>query len=134
MEQILRYFKKIALIIILFVIAFTIITQISNINISRTFLKTFSKVSIIIAGYLFIIAKEKIEDEFIQTIRLRAIAFAFLTGIMVYIINQISGFNASQDAFFYFFNMMFMYIFIFYLTKFGVIKFEKQSKRNKRSE
>lgn len=126
-----NYFKKIAIAIILLVIAFEIISKVYNLRFSATF----AKVSIILAGYIFITAREKIEDEFIKSTRLRACAYAFLTGIIAYIINEIFFQSTrEQDAFPYFFKMIFMYIFLFYLTKYGVITFGKQSKGNKGEE
>ncbi len=110
LEQLPLYFKKVALIIILLTIAFLIFTKTANLNISKVFIKTFTKVSIILAGYIFIISKEKIEDEFIQSVRLRAIAFAFLFGVTAYIIGELFNFfsSYSDEPFYYFFNMMFI--------------------------
>jgi len=131
LEQLPHKFKKVALIIIFLTIGFLIFTKTSDLNLSKNFIKTFTKVSFILAGYIFIIAKEKTEDEFIQTVRLKAIAFAFLFGVFSYIIGQVFNFFEpfEDDPFLYFFNMIFMYIFYFYLLKYGVI--EKSAKSNK---
>ena len=59
------YFKKIALGIILLVIVFLVITRLYKLNLSPSTIKSIAKVSVTIAGYIFIKAKEKIEDELI---------------------------------------------------------------------
>jgi hypothetical protein len=126
-----NYFKKIALGIILLVIAFLIIVKLYNLNLSRTTIKSIAKVSIALAGFFFIIAKEKIEDEFIQSVRLTAYALAFGFFIVLYIIDEshmldFIGSDNTPDAFKYICNSILMYIIYFYLSKYGIIKRGKQ--------
>ena len=127
-----NYFKKVALIIILVIIAFLIFMKIANPNIPKGFIKPLVKVSIVLAGYFFIMSKEKIEDEFIQSIRLSACAIAFGFIIIQYIVSEsnmlyfLSG-NYIPTTFKYILNSIFMYIGFFYLLKYRVIKRGKQS-------
>lgn len=134
-----NYFKKVGLSIILFIIVFLIVVKLSDLNISETFIKSFIKVSTAVAGYLFIMSKERIEDEFIQSARLRAFAASFLFGVGLYIIHEshIFYFISSKDTFNSFqliLTEMGFYLFMFYMIKYGAIRNEKQSKRNKRKE
>ncbi len=128
-----NYFKKISLIIILLVITFLIFMKISDPNIPKGFITPLVKVSLILAGYFFIMSKEKIEDEFIQSVRLTSYAIAFSFLIIQYLIteSQILSFLHKDDpsAFRYIFNSILFYIFFFYLLKYRVIKLkcEKQS-------
>lgn len=132
-----NYFKRVALIVVLFTIALIIFTKISNLNVSYAFLKHFTKASLALAGYFLIMAKEKIEDEFIQSARLRAFAASFLLGAGIYIIREsqvlyfISSSGDTLNPFELIFNEMLVYLFIFYSIKTGKFRFEKSSKGNK---
>lgn len=107
--------------------------KISDPNIPKGFITPLVKVSLILAGYFFIMSKEKIEDEFIQSVRLTSYAIAFSFLIIQYLIteSQILSFLHKDDpsAFRYIFNSILFYIFFFYLLKYRVIKLkcEKQS-------
>ena len=128
-----NYYKKIALLIILFAIAFLIFMKIGDFNISKEFIKPLIKVLFILAGYFFIMSKEKIEDEFIQSVRLISYAIAFGFLIIQYLIteSQVLSFLGKDDpsAFRYIINSIVFYILFFYLLKYRVIKTkcEKQS-------
>jgi|GEM_PF-5519091 len=128
-----NYFKKISLLIILLSIAFLIFMKISDTNIPKGFITPLIKVLLVLAGYFFIMSKEKIEDEFIQSVRLTSYAIAFAFLIIQYLITEsrVLGFLGKDDpsAFRYIFNSIFFYIGFFYLLKYRVIKrkCEKQS-------
>jgi len=133
-----NYFKKVALMIMVILVLFTAIVKLGHLNVSVSFCKSFARVSAILAGFLLIMAKEKIEDEYVQSIRLNAVAFSFIFGIIIYIIDEshLLDFISSKpyDTFGLIFQEIFMYILWFYLLKLGVIRFEKQCKRNTGTE
>ena len=120
------YFKKISLSIILFAIAFLLFWKISDLNISKEYINPLFKVLFILAGYFFIMSKEKIEDEFIQSVRLISYAIAFSFLIIQYLITEsrILSFlgNADPSTFRYIINSIVFYIIFFYLLKYRIIK------------
>ena len=134
-----NYCKKIAGIILLLSISFLIISGIYDLNINESTLASFGKISITLAGLLFIMSREKIEDEYVMHIRLQAFSISFLMGIIGYMINE-SGLLAllgdyhSHDIFKFIFTEIFTYIGFFYAMLYRIIKFEKQSKGNKGKE
>src|SRR5215218_7790189 len=83
-----NYWKKIAGIILLLVIVFLVITIIYDLNISKSIIASIGKVSITLAGLIFIMARETIEDEYVMHIRLQAFSFSFLIGIIGYMIDE----------------------------------------------
>lgn len=100
--------------------------KISDPNIPKGFVKPLAKVLLTLAGYFFIMSKEKIEDEFIQSVRLTSYAIAFGFLIIQYLITEskILSFLGQDDpsTFRYIFNSIIFYIGFFYLLKYRVIK------------
>ncbi|MDB5200433.1 MAG: hypothetical protein JWO92_2396 [Chitinophagaceae bacterium] len=125
-----NYWKKIAGIILLLAITFLVINKIYNFNIAKSTLASFGKISFTLAGLLFIMSKEKVEDEYIMNIRLQSFSFCFLLGIIAYMIDESGllnflGGENPRDMFRYILIEMFTYILFFYAMLYRIIKFEK---------
>ena|ERR1035437_3685094 len=127
-----NYWKKIAGIIILLTIAFLIIVKVYNLNIDKITLASFGKISLSLAGLLFIMSREKIEDEYVMNCRLHAFSFSFLFGIISYMIDESGllsflGRTNPRDMFEFILIEIFTYILFFYAMLYRIIKIEKQS-------
>ncbi|HEY6063807.1 MAG TPA: hypothetical protein VIV35_09375, partial [Chitinophagaceae bacterium] len=91
---------------------------------------TFSRLaaSVFFTGFLlFILAREKIEDEFADFCRLTAFRLAFLFGLISIILNPIRLFhynNLESSSLLLLIQCIF-YIIIFYAGKKGLIRYEK---------
>jgi hypothetical protein len=67
---------------------------------------------------IIILAKERVEDEFIQSCRVRTAATSFITGVTAYVIaGLISFFKEQGSAFQILATEAFIYLLIFHLLK-----------------
>ena len=81
--------------------------------------------AVLLLGLLFIIlAKEKIEDEFVGFCRLRAFRAALLTGLVYFLLDYTGVFsgNITGSSFGLMLAEMLVYLAVFYLSKPGVGK------------
>ena len=118
-----RKFKFVGIILVLFAFPLTkliynhVIELPLKDEISMNILK-----GLVLAGFLLmILSKEKIEDEFIDSCRLLAFRASFLSGLVVYIVNVITGDEPTSSFNVLFFQSL-LYLSFFYTFKKGVIK------------
>jgi hypothetical protein len=89
-----NYFKKIGLVIIILVLGFTFFIELSKIKvliIQKETAKTILINSVIIGLIFIALAKEKLEDEQIMSLRFKAMGYTFLSAVLYIVI--ISLFN-----------------------------------------
>jgi len=79
--------------------------------------------SMLIGLLLFILSKEKIEDEFINFCRLRAFRTAFIAGIIYFLQDALGTFNGNlvNSSFGLLIMEISVYIVVFYISKAGWI-------------
>ncbi len=116
-----NYYKKIALVLIIIAIAIPIIMLQFKTSSYLYLFKSATKILIIVAGLFLIFSKEKAEDEMKYILRLRAISFAFITGVSFYLVDEshvIDYFETSPVTTFQFITSVeFWYLIYFYILK-----------------
>jgi uncharacterized membrane protein YbhN (UPF0104 family) len=119
MKLLPAYFKWIGICTFLASIAFSILFwELTNKYKEQPMLIGTTKTITILSLLLIILAKEKIEDEFIQSCRERAAATAFITGVIAYVIAGLTTFFEEQGSTFQILGTeAFIYLTIFHLLK-----------------
>lgn len=116
-----NYYKKIAFVLIIAAITTTIIAFQFKTGPYLYLLKSAVKTLVIIAGLCLIFSKEKIEDEMTQLIRLRAISFAFIMSVIIYLIDEshiLDYFGTAPVTTFRFITSVeFWYLIYFYVLR-----------------
>ncbi len=126
-------FKIIGITVIILPIIILVVARASNIvirNISAQNQELFWQIvrSVCFTGLLFIIlAREKVEDEFVDFCRLTAFRLSVLFGLTAIILNPIPLFdlNDLERSSHLLLIQCIFYILIFYATKKGLIRYEK---------
>jgi hypothetical protein len=117
-----NYFKKVGLLLILITIIFAVIYQFILFKKSSVLSKHIFLDTLIIGLFLFSFANEKLEDERIMLIRLKAIAQAFVFALTITIIspvffavfgNELRDLSSIEVIL----NMLTMYNISFYIQK-----------------
>ena len=113
------YFKWIGLCTLLSAIIISILLwELTRFYQEQPMLIGATKTVTILSLLLVILAKEKVEDEFIQSCRIRAAATAFITGVMAYVIASLTTFFEEQGSTFQILGTeAFIYLIIFHLLK-----------------
>jgi hypothetical protein len=84
--------------------------------------------SVFFIGFLLVIlAREKVEDEFVNFCRLTAFRITFVTGLIAVILNPIPflNYNNIDNSYNLLLIECIFYIIFFYATKKGLIRYEK---------
>ncbi len=116
-----NYYKKIGMVLIIIAIAIPIVMLQFKTSSYLYLFKSATKILIIVAGLFLIFSKEKTEDEMTYILRLRAISFAFITGVSFYLVDEshlLDYFETSPASTFKFIaSVEFWYLIYFYLLK-----------------
>lgn len=110
-----NYFKKVG--IVVFVLSFPLIFLLKELGVElekELFMRTFFSITLI-AGFLFIGSREKIEDEMIEKIRMTSLAssFMFTIGYSLFGVWLVEDFGVQQLTF----AAIIVYITTFYIQK-----------------
>jgi len=122
-----RFFKKIGFIVIVLAFVPPVVVKSMNLHMlqSQKDLFRLFTFNVFILGLLFIaLSKDKVEDEMIFDIRLKSMAFSFISVVFYVIIHPLSDLLfkvpiqdvTGQDAVI---TMLFSYLIMFYLQKIG---------------
>lgn len=117
-----NFFKKIAVVILLIDFIFLFLTKSDVLVVDLMFTKTLLKMGLILAGFIWIFSKLKIENEQTNQIRFQAFLVSFVTIIATFFVEpivgfifegNISGFKFESSAFSLVFKALVFYIIIF---------------------
>ena len=127
-------FKLIGITVIILPLIILVVARALNLIILRDIIsqnkELFSQIgrSVFFTGFLLIIlAREKVEDEFVDFCRLTAFRFTFVVGLIAVILTPIPFLNTKNidNSYHLLFTECIFYIIFFYATKKGLIRYEK---------
>ncbi len=120
-----NYFKKIGLAVIVMVVAAVVLLKTWNPEAAQHTKDLFNvfTMNVLIIGLLLIaLAKDKVEDEMISSIKIKTMAFAFIFGVLIVIIrpiidlisnDPITGLTGQEVVV----QMLVVYLIVYYLQK-----------------
>lgn len=117
-----NFFKKIALMILLIDFIFLFLTKSDVLVVDLMFTKTLLKMGLILAGFIWIFSKLKIENEQTSRIRFQSFLVSFIALVTTFFVEpivgfifegNISGFKFESSAFSLVFKVIAFYIFFF---------------------
>lgn len=119
MKLLPAYFKWIGLVTFLGVIITSILLwELTGLYQEQPMMIGATKTVTILSLLLIILAKEKVEDEFVRSCRIRAAATAFIIGVTAYVIAGLMTFFEEQGSTFQILGTeAFIYLIIFHLLK-----------------
>lgn len=117
-----NFFKKIAVMILLIDFIFLFLTKSDVLVVDLMFTKTLLKMGLILAGFIWIFSKLKIENEQTSRIRFQSFLVSFIALVTTFFVEpivgfifegNISGFKFESSAFSLVFKVIAFYIFFF---------------------
>lgn len=117
-----NFFKKIAVMILLIDFIFLFLTKSDVLVVDLMFTKTLLKMGLILAGFIWIFSKLKIENEQTSRIRFQSFLVSFIALVTTFFVEpivgfifegNISGFKFESSAFSLVFKALVFYIIIF---------------------
>lgn len=116
------HYKKYAFGIMIFSVLFIVLTKSKLLPIDKDIVKEISRTGILVSLFMLAFTKNKVEDELTSKIRLKALAGAFLYGVVIVILNPFlnilfqHSFSSDKGGAELVIGMLIFYFIIFYLS------------------
>ena len=118
-----RTFKKVAFGILFLTVSLIVLSKLDLLTFEKEIVKAITKTGLLISLLLFVLTRNKIEDELTLRIRLKAFTSAFIYGVLIVIIKPFinflfgDSFLSDIDVYELLLSMFFFYFFTIFLMK-----------------